>query len=484
MYMGRAENIVLRLTEDNVNLSIVKKSGKNITLIKSRDFEFSETTGDDGGLVYSDRETDAFKGFIQEEKLAGKEVKVIIAQDGIITRLVQSPVISKKDLDKFISNNIEEYFTLNIEEYDYDYTIVSEEKGETNKFTILLVLFPKNKLKAMVDYIKKHNLEIDILTIYPVSIEKIFHAEKDKSIAVFDISEDRTNITILEKGTIFLYSRTNSDLDELQGEYDEVLDSLLYFLNFYATRHFGNRVDKIYIIGRFWNNQEFQDALKELTPVNIIAGVKLPNAKIEAKEGTDKNLFADVIGTLAPIKRKYNKDINFARIHKEERKKSENLPVFILAAVLIFVSILWPIGFMFYKDSKLQQFDTTALNRDKAALQEMEQSYNELLVLETEFLKKEETAKLLEGMDIDYTPYVEALRKVLPAATYIKSFHIDPTNVTMNFVINGTIDKVILAERINTIDIFAKVNIETIKLDDTEREAQFELKISKPLTGE
>ncbi|WP_139905515.1 type IV pilus biogenesis protein PilM [Clostridium thermarum] len=482
--MGRTGNIVLRFTEDKVNLSIVKKSGRNITITESREFALIETTGENGELVYSDIQFDAFKSFIAGEKLTAEEVQVIIAQDGIITRLIQSPVISKKDLDKFITNNIEEYFTLNIEDYDYDYTIVNEEKGEVKKFTILLVLFPKNKLKAIVDYVIKHNLEIDTLTIYPVCIEKFFHGERDKSIAVFDIGENKANITILEKGSIFLYSRTNSEIDLLQGEFDEVLDSMLYFLNFYSTRHFGNRVDKIYITGKLWNNQAFLDELKELIPVSMVSGIKLTNGTIETKEGIDKNLFADIIGAVTPIKRKYNRDINFARFNKEKIKRNENLPIAVLAAVLLVISILWPVGFLIYKDSKLKKLDTTALIEEKVKLHEVDQRYNELLATETELNQREEAAKLLEEMDIDYTPYIEALRKALPSTAYIKSFHIDPENVSLNFIVSGTIDKVILAESINKIEIFEKVNIETIKLDDTEREAQFQLKIIKPYKGE
>ena len=482
--MATKGNIVLRFTEDNINLSIVKKSGKNIDLVKSRDFEFSESLGDNGALVYTDKGGDSFKAFIEEDKLSGKSAKVIIAQDGIITRLVQSPRLSKKDLDKFIGNNIDEYFTLNIKEYDYDYTIVKEEKGEASKFTILLVLFPKNKLQAITEYVKSHNLEIDTVTIYPVCIENLFHIEKDKSLAVFEVSEDRTNITILEKGTIFLYSRTNSEIDELHGEYDEVLDSLLYFLNFYSTRHFGNRVDKIYITGKLWNNQEFQDALKELTPVNIVSGVKLPNAKIEAKEGSDKNLFADVIGTLLPVKRKYNKDINFARLHKVAKKKNENKPIILLAALLGAVTIMWPAVFTLSKEARLRRYDTAELIQKRSALQEVEANYNQLMDIENALLQRETSKKLLEAMNIDYTPYIEELREVLPKGTYIKSFNIDPMYVSMSFVVNGTIDKVVLAESLNKSSIFEKINIQDIRLDDSEREAQFEVKILKPLKGE
>lgn len=482
--MATKGNVVLRFTEDKVNLSIVKKSGKSFSLMKAKDFELVESASEDGALVYTDREADGFKGFIQQEKLSGKSVNVIIAQDGIITRLVQSPKLSKKDLDKFIRNNIEEYFTLNIKEYDFDYTIVGEEKGEVNKFTILLVLFPKNKLKAIIDYVKGHGLEIDVITIYPECIENIFHSEREKSIAVFDVSEDRTNITILDKGTIFLYSRTNSDIDEIQGEYDEVLDNLLYFLNFYSTRHFGNRVDRIYITGKLWNNAEFQDALKELTPVTIVSGLKLPNINIEAKEGIDKNLYADVVGTLTPAKRKFNKDINFARLHKVEKKKNENTPIIVSAAIVLAATIIWPTAYMIYKADKLKQYDTTELNKQKFALQEVEQKYNELLNIEDALEKKAELEKQLEGMDIDYTPYVEALRAVLPTGTNIRSFHIDAVNISINFVVNGTIDKVVLAESINSSGIFEKINIEAIKLDDSEREAQFDINIIKPLSGE
>jgi type IV pilus assembly protein PilM len=482
--MGLSGELILRFTENNINLSQVKKSGKKVKILASKDFEIVENSDEDGNITYSDKEGEALASYLKERKFSGKAVKVIIAQDGIITRQIQCPKLSRRDLDKFISNNIGEYFTLNIDDYEYDYTIVAEEKGEVEKFSLLIVLLPKSKLTAIKEFIKGYNLDIDKITIYPVCIENTFYWEREKSIAVFDIGEDRTNITILEKGSIFLYSRTNSYIDVENNDFDEVLDSLLYFLNFYSTRHFGNRVDKIYITGKLWNNKEFRRILQEQTPVEIISGIKIPNTRIETKEGIDKNLYADIMGALFAIRKKYKKDINFSALSKVEKRTTNQLPIILTASFLLVVTMSWLLTFYFYKTAKKEKYDSYLLDQEINKLIESSARYDELKEIEEKLDNKEEIEKFLQSINIDFSPYIEALRQGLPADTYVKTFRIDPLTIGASFIVDGTLDKVALVESINDIGIFEKVNIDTIKLDDTEKEVQLELTIKKPLEEE
>lgn len=481
--MGIKNKLILKFTEDRVVLSVFKGSGKSMTLLKNKEFSLSEDSAG-GRAAYREQEQGAFRRFVEESQLSGKRARIIISQDGVITRLVQSPRLGRKDLDSFITNNIHEYFTLNLDEYEYDYTVVGEEKGEVNKFNILLVLVPRSKASAITDFVKENGLSIEKMTIYPVCMENLFYSERDKSIAVFDVEKERTNITILEKGNIFLYSRTPSEPEDFQGGYDEVLDSLLYFLNFYASRHFGNRVDRIYVTGRMWNDRRFQQALREAAPVEVIGGITLNGVEVKEAEAEEANLFSDAVGALREIKRLYNKDINFAKAQKAEIKKNENLPVIAAAALLLFITIVWLGGFTVYKNIKLAQYDTTSLKLEKIKLMDTEQQYKDVRAEIDIYEKELKMAKIIESMDKDFAPYIEALRRALPGDTCIKSLYIDRGTATIDFVISGTLNKVDLAEALNNTEIFEKVDIESIKLDDSEKEASFELKIVKPLKGE
>lgn len=482
--MSLSKQIILKFTEDSISLSIVKRFGRTVKILKNKAFNITEGTNEDGELLYFDSESDGLSKFIQSEKLSGRKVNITISQEGIITRQVQSPKLSKSDLDKFIKNNIGEYFTLNIGEYEYDYIILGEEKQEVLKFNILLVLFPKNKLKAITEFTESKGLLADTISIYPVGIENIFNADKDKSIAVFDIEKDRTSITILEKGTIFLYSRINSEFDEKHGDYDELMDSLLYFLNFYSTRHYGNKVDSIYILGNIWNNYEFYEQLKEQTDIKITAGINLRNITIETGSGIDKNLLADVIGSVFEFKRKYSKSINFKAQVKAQNKKKDNRFIAAVSIALAACTFLWIIGFTAYKAIKIKDYDTAELYEKKSSFTAVNEEYNKLQAQETELKEKKKMTELINGMDTDFTPYVEILRKALPADTKIRSFQVDIQGIKINFVINGAINKVTLVEQINSIGVFEKININSVRLDDSEKEAQFELKIVKPLKEE
>ncbi len=86
------------------------------------------------------------KLWLRREKVPLKQLKLSVSYLGVITRIIVLPKMSSKDLQKLLTEQVEQYFTLNIEDYVVDYRVIehfTEEEQEKQK--VLLAALPKSR---------------------------------------------------------------------------------------------------------------------------------------------------------------------------------------------------------------------------------------------------------------------------------------------------------------------------------------------------
>jgi len=190
--------------------------------------------------------------------------------------------MTKKELRNFIDKNIEEYFAVSIKEYYYDYEVLSIDKsGENRKMSVMLAAVQRIKLKEIIDFFKFCNINPKTIGIYPNEILNLFIDENDKSLAVLEINNGKSTLTILDEGNIFLYSNiSNESYDEGESEFTEIAENVDYFLNFYSTRHFGQKIDKIYVLGEFYNNESLVNMIKNQSSIETKGGLNRKNLRL------------------------------------------------------------------------------------------------------------------------------------------------------------------------------------------------------------
>lgn len=235
------------------------------------------------------------KEWLKQQKVPLKKLKLAFSCPGIITRIITLPKMSTKDLDKLLTEQVSQYFTFNIADYLVDYRIVDifEEEGQKRQ-RILLAALPMFQWKqfcsnmdilglkpTIIDltadslarlYGKLHNLEKSLMKVSDFN-------DKGLDIAIVDLGAERVEFIILEDGLFFLYSDQEVALEDLnnmklsistpldgnkplEGEdtlvsaYKELEDALTpvlrtlgEFITFFAARHFGKTIDKIFLTG-------------------------------------------------------------------------------------------------------------------------------------------------------------------------------------------------------------------------------------------
>ncbi|GAA0717744.1 hypothetical protein GCM10008905_03650 [Clostridium malenominatum] len=458
------EKIVFRFNEDNIDIVLMKYSLKKSTLMEYKTLMINPSQG---GAYNGESLINESKKFIEESKVKSRKAVAILGLDGVITRLVEVPYMKRKELKSFIKNNINDYFTVNIQEYYYDYRIVEISKDKVKKISLLLAVIPKIKLDDIHGYLQSLNVDTEKITIYPEALASLLQKRTEKSIAIVDYVKDVNNITILEGNKLFLNSTSHVDGD-IYDNYDEIVDNISYFLNFYSTRHFGNRVDKIILLGKLAEHEEIIENLREQIDIPMEVGIRT------VSKGA---LFSDVFAQdFKGID--FKKALKLSKFDEGTRDKRQYIA---LTVTLIILTITW-IGVSNYLiRKKILSYDLAGITKRIESLGEFEEEHNFIMQERASYEKDKEFLRKVKLEGVNHIYYLEELRKGLPSNILIESIYIEKDKIELEVNINNsTMDRVNLYVALNKMNLFKKLEIESIKLDDTENKDTILLEIRNP----
>lgn len=423
------------------------------------------------------------RNIVDKFHIKNKKIELILSLEEIITRIIEIPQLKKVDLDKYINNNISEYFTVNIDEFLFDYRIIrSKTEDKKVKFTVLIAAVPREKIEEINNFIEDCGLEVDRISIYPDLLNNVFNSV-NKNYMVLDVDTFKTNITIIDNGEIFVYSVLSTYINTDDGSgFDEMIENITYFLNFYASRHFGNLLNSIYVIGELSKNKKLYDIIIENTAgysVFLLEDLLLLNMIRK-----DKNAYkyVEVVGLCAEKKPIYNKYIDLS-IHKSKNKTEKNV-IKIFASVitgLLLITFIWTFCLYFNISNNIDKYTAFSKNNEISKLSNLD---NQIKTVESENKTLSDKAKMVDiikGDQFDYISILDAFRKGLPSNVRVQSINIKNTgyvSITVN-INNSTLDVAKTVIAINKMNIFEKVDISDVKLDDTVSSAVYNLKIKK-----
>ena len=455
----------------------------NKTKIKKITKIYEENKFISGGKPYADEyNLNKIKIIREKLKIKNKNVKVILNWENIITRIIETPPMSKKEVGSFVENNIKDYFSVDMDEYLYDYEVISSSKND--KMAVMLAVVPRTNVEEILDFIKYCGLIPESIEIYPDCVSNLFLDEDYYSIAVIDANVEKTTLTILDKGKIFLYSNI---LNEAESEsFSDLMGSLDYFFNFYSTRHFGNKIDKIYILGEFYTNSKLCELISTQTSIETKTGLYVQKPKLMKENGVDENIYPDIIGNCIPIKNIYNKSINFLdKFYKKEKKKQyENKLIVREIEILCLITVIIIASALIYTKVNLLKYDTSNIDSQIAALGDVQ---NDVYKLDKENKAYEDKANHINKIKsdgFDYIGLLEILKNGLPQDITIKTITMDKKNVNAVFNINqSTIDAARLVAAINSMNVFEHIELPQVNLNDDVKEVTLKLKLLESYKG-
>ena len=274
----------------------------------------------------SARNSNSLKGWLQKNHVPVNKLRLAVSCPGVITRMITLPLMSVQDLDELLTLHVDQYFTLNISDYVVDYRVLERliEDGEMRQ-RVLLAALPKYQWEKLWAEWEEIGFKPDVVDLAADGLARLYSQlalrgknqggtdEVDSSLdmAIIELNADRVEFILLEHGMFFLYSDLEVALDgldqitiavtaqeggnggseeqhdpELQTaklhdwaktEVETALGSILHsateFFNFFAARHFGKSIDRIYITGDYADlpflSEIFEKNLEVLTQVGF-----------------------------------------------------------------------------------------------------------------------------------------------------------------------------------------------------------------------
>ena len=286
-----------------------------------------------GENVLAHKNTASLKKWLDKNRVPVKKLRIAVSCPGVITRMITLPLMSVQDLDKLLTLQVDQYFTLNISDYVVDYRVLERliEDGEMRQ-RVLLAALPKYQWERLWSECEKIGFKPDVVDLAADGLARLYsqltlkgkskkntaELEAPLDLAIVELSADRVEFILLEHGVFFLYSdldlevsldeldqvittvkSTTQELEPGQPEVAENLDlqtaqlhawaktevettlgnvllSLSEFFGFFAARHFGKSIDRIYLTGDYSDLPFIQEIFE--SNLEVFTQVGFPNA--------------------------------------------------------------------------------------------------------------------------------------------------------------------------------------------------------------
>jgi len=311
----------------------------------------------DGFIVDMEAVYNAAFHLLKKKHITEQNAAITIQSTSIITRDVVVPYMEEKELRNVFEYQKEEYFPIDVSDYQTDFKILEVlNTDEGKKLNVLLVAAPNNMINGAMDLLRRLNLKVKFIDIAANSVANLyahksmsFQGEEPYSIMLLDIGGQTTTATIVSDGKILftrtilygfdelnniiakefseesyeqveifkrrygaIYDDDKAPDDDLYGSHishiiKPIIDTNLVqeisrVLDFYYTRNNARKVKTIYLIGGGAFLKNFDRYIGKAFGINTVRGDILDN--IKARDAVNfKNDFLYLSNVLGLITR-------------------------------------------------------------------------------------------------------------------------------------------------------------------------------------
>ena len=224
--------------------------------------------------------------FLDKNEMTATKAVIGLGQNGIITRNVEVPKVTKKRLQSMIKLNISDYLPVSPEEYAFDYKVLKEVSREGRDYLELMAAAVNHtQVEQCATLLELAGLEPIVFDILPNMLQRLFGYSAFQDLLVVDGGWDGTHINIFKGNSLFVYGDIyvyNKILDKdipfvvnLQGDNDfyELSKKLSGYLDYFSSRNFGKNVDGLTIIGELTEIPNLVQLLEQYISIPITVGL-------------------------------------------------------------------------------------------------------------------------------------------------------------------------------------------------------------------
>ncbi|RNC29309.1 MAG: hypothetical protein AWM53_00662 [Candidatus Dichloromethanomonas elyunquensis] len=178
----------------------------------------------ENGLSLNEQSQDfaGIKDWLHRQRVPLKQLKLAVSNFGLITRVIALPQMTNNDLEKLITDHIDQYFTLNIQNYLIDYRVLNKywENGKP-MINVLLAAFPREKMQAVWSLCRYLGFEPMVLDLTADCLARLYsHLAIPGDMAIVSLNGDKVEFVLLENGVFFLYSDMEMDMRTVSQNID------------------------------------------------------------------------------------------------------------------------------------------------------------------------------------------------------------------------------------------------------------------------
>ncbi len=177
-----------------------------------------------GGLPLSnDYYFRQIKHWFINKKIPYQKLKLAVSSLGLVTRVISLPQMPGSDLEKLVTNHIDQYFTINVNNYIIDYKIVNKyRENDRLMINVLLAALPKQRMEKIWSLCQYLGFEPEVIDLSADCIARIYSkltlkTKISSDMAIISLYKDKIEFLLLDKGVFFLYSDMEIDIQAVEN---------------------------------------------------------------------------------------------------------------------------------------------------------------------------------------------------------------------------------------------------------------------------
>lgn len=255
---GKERHLILEVGNYNTKMIEVVPEERKINVEKGFIFATPVGTIEDDVIVSYDELIEELMARMKEEKITSKFLTVSLSSMDIITRELNAPEMTKKDIVSFVKNNAPDIFPVDLFDYTLAYTSIEAKRGSSK---LLIAAIPNEIIAPYIKIAEKLGLILKSLSFSGYGLYNLFDLETGfnaGTYAVIDLGSKNTNFIIVSDGML-MYNRV------LKVGSDDITKEI--------AMHFKCTLTKGEKLKRDYNSVIIEGSLKADDPVYVVADI-------------------------------------------------------------------------------------------------------------------------------------------------------------------------------------------------------------------
>lgn len=201
-----AKSFGLDIGRSFIKIIEVDVSGKKKTITAAQSIQTPAGGIQSDSPIDLKKLSDAIKSCLDAAKINGKSANISLTEAQVVTRLIEMPNLTDKELAAAINWEAEQYIPLPLKDVNLQYKVVS--KADSNiagsKMEVLLVAAPKRVIEKYVKVVREAGLGVNAIETESAALARVLTTSGESANVIVSLGAFSTEIIITKGGNVLL----------------------------------------------------------------------------------------------------------------------------------------------------------------------------------------------------------------------------------------------------------------------------------------